>query len=103
MMLGTGAPAGHPDGAGPLALLELREIEKSFGGIPTLRGANLFARKGEIVGISGEKGAGKSTLVKILAGVLPHRSYRGDVLLNGVVQRFERPSDALAAGIAVVH
>jgi ABC-type multidrug transport system ATPase subunit len=68
-----------------------------------LRGANLTAGAGEIVGICGEKGSGKSTLVKILAGVHPYRSYGGDVVLDGAVRRFARPQDAREAGIAVVH
>ena len=53
-------------------LLELVGIEKGLAGGHALRGAHLTARAGEIVGLCGEAGAGKSTLVKILAGVHPH-------------------------------
>src|SRR3954464_7882592 len=107
-MSGAGAPAGAQPGAGGesharSALLELSEIEKAFGASQVLRGANLSASAGEIVGLCGEKGTGKSTLVQIMAGVLPFRSYRGQVVLDGIVPQFAGPWDAREAGIAVVH
>src|SRR3954470_23928503 len=101
-MSGAGGPAGAQPGAGgerPASrpLVELGGIEKGFGASQVLRGANLSAGRGEIVGLCGEKGTGKSALVQIMAGVLPHRTYRGDVVLDGVVQRFAHPSDAREA------
>jgi eukaryotic-like serine/threonine-protein kinase len=84
-------------------LLQLTGIEKSLSGGHALRGANLTARAGEIVGLCGENGAGKSTLVKILAGVHPHGTYRGEVVLGGRSLRLTCPADARRAGIAVVH
>ena len=84
-------------------LLELVGIEKSLAGGHALRGAHLTARAGEIVGLCGDAGAGKSTLVKILAGVHPHGTYRGDVVLGGQTLRLTCPADARRAGIAVVH
>ena len=82
-------------------LLELAGIEKSFGPIEALRGANLTAERGEIVGVCGDSGSGKSTLVGVLAGM--HPGYRGKVLIDGVEQRLKSPADARLAGIAVVH
>jgi ABC-type branched-subunit amino acid transport system ATPase component len=84
-------------------LLELVGIEKSLTGGHALRGAHLTARTGEIVGLCGDAGAGKSTLVKILAGVHPHGTYRGEVVLGGQTLRLTCPADARRAGIAVVH
>jgi ABC-type branched-subunit amino acid transport system ATPase component len=84
-------------------LLQLLGIEKSLTGGHALRGANLTARTGEIVGLCGENGAGKSTLVKILAGVHPHGTYRGEVVLDTRTLRLTCPADAQRAGIAVVH
>ncbi len=54
--------------------------------IPALSGINLTVRKGEFLGITGPTGAGKSTLVKCLNGIIPHYqkgSLQGSVLLNG--------------------
>ncbi|HMJ52524.1 MAG TPA: protein kinase [Polyangiaceae bacterium] len=83
--------------------LELVGIEKSLTGGHALRGAHLTARAGEIVGLCGEAGAGKSTLVKILAGVHPHGTYRGEVVVDGRPLRLTCPADARRACIAVVH
>jgi D-xylose transport system ATP-binding protein len=84
-------------------LLQLAGIEKSFGGVRALRGASLEAQRGEVMGLCGENGAGKSTLLKLLAGVYPFGTYAGDVIVDGVTQRFAGPDDARRAGIAVVY
>ncbi len=87
----------------PPSVLRLARIEKAFGGVRALRGADLEARTGEIMGLCGENGAGKSTLLKVLSGVHSFGSYSGDVILRDRVQRFSGPSDARKAGIAVVY
>ena len=90
--------------ASPLALaLELLAIDKSFGGVHALRGAELAARPGEILGLCGENGAGKSTLLKILSGVYPRSSYSGTVRVRGEERVFDTTRDAEHAGIAIVH
>jgi ribose transport system ATP-binding protein len=63
------------------ALLEMRAIEKSFGGVHALAGVDFSVRPGEIHALLGENGAGKSTLVKILAGV--HARDDGTVAWEG--------------------
>lgn len=83
--------------------LELRAIHKRFGGVHALRGAELRAARGEILGLCGENGAGKSTLLKVLSGVYPHGSYEGEVLVGGTPRRFRGTADAVAAGVAIVH
>jgi ABC-type sugar transport system ATPase subunit len=83
--------------------LRLSRIEKAFSGVRALRGANLEARRGEILGICGENGAGKSTLLKVCSGVYPFGSFTGDVVLHDQLRRFSGPADARRAGIAVVH
>ena len=69
--------AGHA----PTAALECRELTKSFGGVPVLRGVSLALRPGTVTALAGENGAGKSTLMKIAAG--QHRPDSGSVLVGG--------------------
>jgi ABC-type sugar transport system ATPase subunit len=88
---------------GRTVLLRLNDIEKRFGGVHALRGAQLEVRRGEIMGLCGENGAGKSTLLKVLAGIHASGSYTGDIVVDGAVQRFTTPADARRAGIAIVH
>ena len=83
--------------------LEMIAIEKSFGGVRALQGAGLQASRGEILGLCGENGAGKSTILKVLSGVYPYGSYKGEVRAFGVEQRLRGTTDAQKAGIAMVH
>src|SRR5215831_18353662 len=61
-------PAAAAPGAGNI--VEARNLVKSFGETPALRGASLTARRGEIVAVMGPSGSGKSTLLHCLAGIL---------------------------------
>jgi branched-chain amino acid transport system ATP-binding protein len=61
--------------------LELRDLHKSFGKTPIIRGANLAVNPGERVAVIGPNGAGKSTLFNLISGRLAPTS--GEVLLNG--------------------
>jgi len=65
------------------SLVEARDIYKSFGQTPALRGANVAVRHGEIFAIMGPSGSGKSTLLHCLAGIFTPD--RGDVLFDGRV------------------
>src|ERR1700733_11193577 len=96
------SPPTTPGTAAPPAL-EMIGIEKSFGGVRALAGAEIEAGAGEILGLCGGNGAGKSTLLKVLSGVYPHGSYRGEVRVHGEVQRLRGTADAQRAGIAMVH
>src|SRR6201987_5561002 len=55
---------------GTAMIIEARDLEKSFGQTPALRGASLGVRPGEIVAVMGPSGSGKSTLLHCLAGIL---------------------------------
>jgi ABC-type sugar transport system ATPase subunit len=96
-------PSSAPVRADKKLALELRNIDKRFGGVHALKGAHLEVRPGEIMGLCGENGAGKSTLLKILSAVHPFGSYSGDVIVGGVTRRLAGPADARRAGIAVVY
>jgi len=82
-------------------VLEMVGISKTFGGIHALRGVDFDLIAGEIHGLVGENGAGKSTIMKIIAGV--HHSFDGEMRVNGQITHFASAHDALAAGIGMVH
>lgn len=82
-------------------LLELRGISKRFGGIQALREACLAVDGGEVHVLVGENGAGKSTMARIIAGMVPPDA--GELIWKGRAVRFQRPADAAAQGIAMVH
>lgn len=83
------------------ALLEVREVAKSFGAVAAVRGCSFPLYPGEAHALVGENGAGKSTIVKMLAGV--HRPDTGTLLVSGEPVEFAGPGDAMAAGIAVIY
>jgi simple sugar transport system ATP-binding protein len=85
--------------SGPL--LELRNIHKRFGAIHALEGVDLTLGRGEVVGLMGDNGAGKSTMVKIIAGNF--QPSEGDIRLDGVPVRFANSVDSRSRGIEVVY
>ncbi len=82
-------------------LLDLKKIEKRFGGVKALRNGSLSVSPGEVHLLMGENGAGKSTLMKIVAGMIEPDG--GEFLWKGQKASFRRPADASAMGIAMVH
>lgn len=82
-------------------LLQLTNVSKSFGGIAALKDVDFSLFPGEIHGLVGENGAGKSTTMKIIAGV--YHDYEGQMEVAGQAVRFRSARDALAAGIGMVH
>jgi simple sugar transport system ATP-binding protein len=83
------------------SLLALDGIAKYYGNIIALEGVTTTVEAGEVTCVLGDNGAGKSTFIKILAGV--HQHSAGEVSLEGNVVSFDSPRDALAAGIATVY
>lgn len=97
----TGMATSPPARAEPVPVVALRNVSKHFGAVAALRGARLELYPGEAHALVGENGAGKSTIVKILAGV--HRPDSGTVLIDGEPVEFDSAADAQAAGIAVIY
>src|SRR5450432_4635813 len=84
-----------------LPVLELRGVTKRYGNVAVLRGIDFDLLEGEVHGLIGENGAGKSTTVKLLAGV--EDDYDGEMRIRGNVVRLRSPADGQDAGIGMVH
>ena len=82
-------------------MLELRGVAKAFGQVIALRDGSLTLHPGSIHALVGENGAGKSTVVKIIAGL--YRRDGGEIRLAGEVVDFTTTAEAKDAGIAVIY
>ena len=82
-------------------LLEMNKVAKRFGGAIALKGTDLKIRAGEIHALLGENGAGKSTMLKILAGV--HVNDGGTIKLGSKDFLTGSPQDSIEQGIAVIY
>jgi simple sugar transport system ATP-binding protein len=82
-------------------LLELDNLAKYYGNIIALEGVTTTVEAGEVTCVLGDNGAGKSTFIKILAGV--HQHDAGTVKLEGEEVKFASPRESIAAGIATVY
>jgi simple sugar transport system ATP-binding protein len=82
------------------SVIEMRNVTKSYRGVPAVKNVSFTLLKGEIHALLGENGAGKSTLTKIMAGVV--QTSAGEMLHNGIPVNFASPFEALQNGIAMV-
>lgn len=82
-------------------ILQLEDVSKFFGSVIALGGVTLRLRRGEVHCLLGDNGAGKSTMIKTLAGV--HVPDKGQYLVEGKVVRFRSPREALDMGIGTVY
>ena len=83
------------------AVLEMRDVTKSFGGTRALDGAHIALHAGEVHALLGENGAGKSTLIKIMTGLYTADS--GELLINGEVVHIKSPADAQRHGVVAIY
>ena len=81
--------------------LQLKDISKAFGGVKALQDVSMTIERGKIYTLVGENGCGKSTLIKIIAGVYTADS--GTVTIEGKEYHNYRPIDAIRAGIQVIY
>ena len=81
-------------------ILEVSDIQKSFGAVDVLKGVSLSVDTAECYGLVGDNGAGKSTMLKILSGV--HQPDAGEIRLLGNEAKFQGEIDARLAGIEMI-
>ena len=82
-------------------LLEVRAVTKRFPGVVAIDGVDLELYPGEVVAILGENGAGKSSLMKVLAGV--QQPDGGQIYLDGRPVDIDSTRTAIELGIALIH
>ena len=82
-------------------ILELKDINKSFGHVHANKNINLQINKGTIHGIIGENGAGKSTLMSIVFGL--YQADSGTISINDKIVKIKSPRDSIISGIGMVH
>ncbi|HEY2901985.1 MAG TPA: sugar ABC transporter ATP-binding protein [Polyangia bacterium] len=83
-------------------LLKARGIVKRFPGVVAVDHLDLTVNEGEVMALLGANGAGKSTVIQILAGVHPYGSYEGDISMQDRAFRASSVSQAQALGVALV-
>jgi len=82
-------------------LLELEKVSKRFGPVQALDRVDFAVHAGEVVGLVGDNGAGKSTMVKTIAGI--YSADEGTIRFDGEEVKIKGPQDATELGIATVY
>lgn len=83
------------------ALVKMKNISISFGGIHAVDDVSVDLYPGEVVGLLGHNGAGKSTLIKILSGA--YRASKGEIEIGGKTGQINNPRDAKKLGIETIY
>jgi ABC-type sugar transport system ATPase subunit len=83
-----------------MEVLSVKNVSKSYPGVAALQDVSFSLRPGEIRAICGENGAGKSTFVKILMGIVQPDS--GTIAVNGQTEAIRGPQQAQALGLGLV-
>jgi ribose transport system ATP-binding protein len=81
--------------------LAAANMTKSYGGVAALKGVSLDIRRGEVHGLVGANGAGKSTFIKILAGLV--RPDGGQIHVDGQAADIPSPGHSTALGLSFIH
>ncbi len=83
-----------------MSLLEIKDLKVSYGGIEALKGISLQVKQGEIVTLIGANGAGKSTTLRAISGLVPIKS--GEIIYNGQRINGLGPQKIVAQGLCMV-
>src|SRR5579863_10781784 len=89
------------EGDGTTPLVEMKDISIAFGGVKAVDHAYIDLYPGEVVGLLGHNGAGKSCLIKILSGAYKRDS--GQIFVNGEEAQIANPRDAKRYGIETIY
>ncbi len=82
-------------------LVEMRDMSIAFGGIKAVDHVTVDLYAGEVVGLLGHNGAGKSCLIKMLSGAYPRDT--GEILIDGKPVQIDNPRDAKRHGIETIY
>ena len=82
-------------------LVEMRNIDVAFGGVHAVRDVTIDLYPGEVIGLVGGTGAGKSTLMRVLSGA--HSADSGEIRVNGETVTIRNPRDAKAYNIETIY
>ncbi|WP_244271191.1 ATP-binding cassette domain-containing protein [Thalassospira sp. GB04J01] len=85
----------------PAPIVEMKNIGKRFGGIHAVEDVSVELRPGEVVGVLGHNGAGKSCLMKILSGAMNRTD--GTIMVNGEEVALANPIEARHCGIETIY
>ena len=97
----SGDPPGGSSGRGAEPLLRLRGVSKRFGAVRALSDVDLDIPAGQVTALAGDNGAGKSVLIKCIAGI--HAPDAGQMWWDGTPVHIRSPRDAAALGIETVY
>lgn len=81
--------------------VELRNITKYFSRVVANKDVSFSIKRGEVLALLGENGAGKSTIMKILYGL--YKADSGEILIDGTEQKINSPKDAMGLGISMIQ
>ncbi len=84
-----------------IPLVEMKHIYKQFGGVRAVQDVSIDLYPGEIVGVLGHNGAGKSCLMRILSGAMARTS--GEIFISGQQADIQSPIDARNLGIETIY
>ena len=82
-------------------IISVRNLHKWYSGVHALKGVSLDVMPGQALGLVGDNGAGKSTMINILSGL--HRQDEGEILVEGQPTDIRNPKDSMRLGIETIY